>query len=197
MNDPYRLSRRTLARSKAALLALLCVAAALFAAPAAAQAQLGSGPMAPDFDLPAIDGQPVRLSQFRGRFVVVHFAATWCPFCNAELPHLVALDKAYKGRGVQVLIVDVKEPKQLVARWAGRAGVAFPVLLDGDGAVATRYAPKDAQPALARDEVVVAANLLIDREGRTRFFSLLDTAQFDARLIALRAVLDELLAAGP
>jgi peroxiredoxin len=184
------------AGSKAVMLVLLCVAAAFLAAPAAADAQRGVGQVAPDFDLPATEGQPVRLLQLRDRFVVIHFAATWCPFCNAELPHLVALDRAYKGKGVQVLIVDIKESKRVVERWAGKAGVTFPVLLDGDGTVAARYAPKDAQPDLARDEVMVAANLVIDREGRIRFFSLLDTAQFDARLIALRAVLDGLLA-GP
>ena len=175
-------------------LALVCVAAAFLPTPAAADAQRGLGQVAPDFDLPAIEGQPVRLSQLRGRIIVVHFAATWCPFCNAELPHLVALDKAYKDRGVQVLIVDVKESKRVVERWSRKAGVSFPVLLDGDGAVATRYAPKDVQPDLGRDEVMVASNLLIDKEGRIRFFSVLDTARFDARLAALRAVLDELLA---
>lgn len=195
MSGLYKAPLRALTGSKAVWFALLCVVAACLLAPAAAHAQRGTGQIARDFDLPAIEGQPVRLSQFRGRFVVVHFAATWCPFCNAELPHLVALAKAYEGKGVQVLIVDIKEPKRLVARWAGKAGVAFPVLLDGDGAVATRYAPKDVQPDLARDEAMVAANLLIDREGRIRFFSVLDTAQFDARLIALRAVLDGLLAA--
>jgi hypothetical protein len=51
------------------------------------------------------------------------------------------------------------------------------------------------QPDLGRDEVMVASNLLIDREGRIRFFSLLDTAGFDARLVNLRAVLDALLEA--
>ncbi|MBI5716602.1 MAG: TlpA family protein disulfide reductase [Burkholderiales bacterium] len=163
-------------------------------APVAAGAPPGPGQVAPDFDLPAIDGSRVRLSQLRERFVVLHFAATWCPFCNAELPHLVALDKAYKEKGVQVLIVDVKEGKRVVERWSSKAGVAFPVLLDSDGAVATRYAPKDVQPDLGRDEVMVASNLLIDKEGRIRFFSLLDTARFDARLVALRAALDEHLA---
>jgi peroxiredoxin len=195
MNEVRKVFNWAIGGSKALAIALLCTAAAFLGAPAAADVQRGAGTAAPDFDLPAIEGPPVQLSQLRGRVVVIHFAATWCPFCNAELPHLVALDRAYKGRGVQVLLVDVKESKRMVGRWASKGGVTFPVLLDADGAVAARYAPKDAQPDLARDEVMVAANLVIDREGRIRFFSLLDTTQFDARLIGLRAVLDDLLAA--
>ena len=143
----------------------------------------------------SLEGQPLKLSQFRDRFVVIHFATTWCPFCNAELPQLELLNKTYRDRGVQVLIVDIKEPKRLVERTARKFGLTFPVLLDEDGAVAKRYAPpKTVQPDLGRDEVMVASNLLIDKEGRIRFFSVLDTARFDAKLVALRAVLDDLLA---
>lgn len=161
----------------------------------AADAPPGVGTMAPEFSLVSVEGRPLALSQLRGRIVVIHFAATWCPFCNAELPHLVALDKAYQDRGVQVLIVDINERKSAVERMVRKFGVGFPVLLDADGAVAKRYAPpQTVQPDLGRDEVMVAANLLIDQDGRIRFFSLLDTARFDAKLVALRAVLDELLA---
>jgi peroxiredoxin len=188
--------RRWLA-SASLLVAALSLAAV---SPAAASPQggpAGVGHAAPEFQLPSLDGQTVSLAALRGRPVVIHFAATWCPFCNAELPNLIALDRAYKARGVQVLIVDINESRSKVERWARKHGVTFPVLLDADGAVAKRYAPpKTVQPDLGRDEVMVAANLLIDRQGQVRFFSLLDSASFDARLVALRARLDELLA-GP
>lgn len=173
------------------------LAAAAFAlaplAPVAAQSY-GVGQSAPEFALPSLDGQTVTLAQLRGRPVVIHFAATWCPFCNAEAPHLEALHQSYRGRGVQVLIIDIKEPQALVARTARKLGFTFPVLLDEDGSVAQRYAPpKEILPELSRDEVMVAANLLVDREGRIRFYSVLDTKQFDAKLVALRAVLDRVL----
>ena len=173
--------------------AALAIAAA---SPAAApkDAALGLGQLAPEFALATLDGQTVRLSQLRGRFVVVHFAATWCPFCNAEAPHLELLHKTYRDRGVQVLIVDIGESKRIVQRSAQKLGFTFPVLLDADGSAAKLYAPpKSVQPDLGRDEVMVASNLLIDRDGRIRFFSLLDSAAFDAKLTALRAVLDDLL----
>jgi len=63
------------------------------------------------------------------------------------------------------------------------------------GDVALR--PADALPDLPRDQVPIASNLIIDREGIIRFFTLLDSANFDARLVALRTRLDELLAAKP
>ena len=85
------------------------------------------------------------------------------------------------------------EPPLVVAGWARKAGFAFPVLLDADGSVAESYAPAGVLPDLPRNQVVIASNLLIDRAGRIQFFSLLDSANFDARLVALRAKLDELL----
>src|SRR6266568_3931812 len=47
---------------------------------------------------------------------------------------------------------------------------SFPVLLDTNGAVSAKYAPEGVQPALARDEVPIASNLVIDKEGRIRFY---------------------------
>ena len=78
--------------------------------------------------------------------------------------------------------------------WAQKHGFTFPVLLDVDGAAAARYPPADAVPDLPRHEVAIAGNLIIGPEGRIRFFTLLDSMNFDARLVALQARLDELLA---
>lgn len=104
-----------------------------------------------------------------------------------------ALYQKYKGRGVQVVVVDIKEDRATVKKWAASHGFSFPVALDHDGKVATSYAPPGAAPDLKRDEVCIASNLIIDREGRIQFFSLLDTASFDAKLIALQKKLDILL----
>jgi len=106
---------------------------------------------------------------------------------------LEALWQQYKSRNVQVLIIDVKESKEMTAKWAAARKFSFPVLLDADGKVAASYAPPDILPDLAREDVCVASNLLIDPEGKIRFFSLLDSKSFDAKLIALTAKLEELL----
>ncbi len=86
------------------------------------------------------------------------------------------------------------EGKEATEVWVTRSGFTFPVLLDSDGSVAASYAPAEVLPDLPRDQVVVASNLVIDSEGIIQFFSLLDTNSFDARLVALKEVLEELLA---
>lgn len=91
-------------------------------------------------------------------------------------------------------MINVKESKTKAARWAKALRWTLPVLLDLDGGVAVRYAPADVVPDLPRDQVPIASNMIIDREGRIQFYSLLDSANFDARLVALTARLDELLA---
>jgi peroxiredoxin len=93
---------------------------------------------------------------------------------------------------VQTLVIDVKETKEQTAEYARRWKFTFPVLLDNDGKVATLYAPPDAVPDLPRDQVPIASNLIIDPDGKIQFYSLLDSANFDARLIRLNEVLERL-----
>ena len=91
-------------------------------------------------------------------------------------------------------MINVKESKTKAARWAKALKWTLPVLLDLDGEVTVRYAPPDVLPDLPRDQVPIASNLIIDREGKIQFFTLLDSMNFDARLVALTARLEELLA---
>ena len=105
-----------------------------------------------------------------------------------------ALWRQYQDQGVQVLVIDVKESEEATREFAERSGYTFPVLLDLDGSVSASYAPDSVLPDLPRDQVPIASNLIIDGDGVIRFYSLLDSANFDAKLIQLRGVLDQLLA---
>ncbi len=149
---------------------------------------------APDFSLESIDGNIISLKDMEGKYIVLHIAATWCPFCNAEAPYLEELYNNYKDKNVAVLIIDVKESKELVVeKLQNKFNFTFPVLLDIDGKVAASFAPEGVLPDLARDEVMLASNLLIDPKGKIQFMSLLDSKNFDAKLLALKKKLDELL----
>jgi peroxiredoxin len=154
-----------------------------------------SGQMAsPVYNLPDLDGEVISSEAFKGSYVVLHIATTWCPFCNAEAPYLEALNKNYANHNVKVLIIDVKEPAQLVrTKLKEKFNLTFPILLDEEGLVAASFAPQDVLPDLARDEVMLASNLIIDPEGKIQYMSLLDSKNFDAKLVELRARLDELL----
>ena len=153
------------------------------------------GQPAPSFKLPGLDGKTYSLDQFRGRYVVIHFAATWCPFCNAEAPYLEQLYKDYKQKGVLVFIIDVKESKELVTKLFQKFNFTFPILLDEDGTISASYAPEGVLPDLPRHEVPLASNLIIDKEGNINFYSLLNTTNFDAKLTKIKQRLDELLTA--
>ncbi len=102
--------------------------------------------------------------------------------------------KKYKEHGVEFLVIGTGEPKNLISRLVGQAGYTLPVLLDRDGRVATAYNP-GGMPDLKASEVAIAANLIIDPEGKIQFFSLLDSKHFDARLSKLQKRLDNLLQA--
>jgi len=149
---------------------------------------------APDFTLSSLENDTIKLKDYKGKFVVLHIATTWCPFCNAEAPHLEKLYQDYKDKNVAVLLMDVKEPKELIEeKLKKKYNLTFPILLDYDGSVAATFAPKDVLPDLSRDEVMLASNILIDPEGNIQFMSLLDSKNFDAELIQLKKRLDELL----
>jgi hypothetical protein len=93
-----------------------------------------------------------------------------------------------------VLVIDVAESREKAEEYARRSEFTFPVLLDADGRTSASYAPPGVLPDLPRDQVPIASNLILDREGKIRFYSLLDSANFDAKLVALTARLEELLA---
>ena len=94
-----------------------------------------------------------------------------------------------------MVVIDVQETREKTDEYAKRSKFTFLVLRDADGKVSTSYAPRGVQPDLPRDQVPIASNLIIDREGKIRYYSLLDTTSFDAKLVGLTARLEGLLSA--
>lgn len=75
-----------------------------------------------------INGRYIRLSDYRGKIVLVNFWATWCPPCRTEIPDLIGLQRDYRSRGLQV--IGVTYPPQKLAevrRFVRRAKVNYPV----------------------------------------------------------------------
>jgi thiol-disulfide isomerase/thioredoxin len=67
-----------------------------------------------------LDGQPMRLADFRGKAVWLNFWASWCPPCQAETPTIRDLAKEYSGRGLVVVAVNVQETADIARRYAER-----------------------------------------------------------------------------
>jgi peroxiredoxin len=91
------------------------------------------GRQAPDFELATLDGRKVKLSDYRGKAVVLNFWATWCGPCRIEMPWFVDLQKQYAAEGLTILGVamDDSDP-QKIAQFASEMGVNYPVLLGTD-----------------------------------------------------------------
>jgi peroxiredoxin len=101
---------------------------------------IGVGDRAPEFALAGLDGRQVRLSDLRGKIVLVHFWATWCPPCVEELPALDAVSRMLPGNDFQVLAVSVDAGgAQTVGPFLQRNRLTLPVLLDTNHAVTGRY----------------------------------------------------------
>ena len=122
----------------AALAVLVVFTAAAWHYAAGIQQVAAVGAPAPDFTLETLDGEAVRLSDFRGRPVVLNFWATWCPPCIEEAPALEALHQRYRDRLV-ILGVDHLEAAPAVTAFRDRFHLTYPLLLDRNGAVGERY----------------------------------------------------------
>ncbi len=86
--------------------------------------------MAPDFGLESLDGKTVRLSDFRGKAVLLNFWATWCQPCKIEMPWFEQLQKQYAHEGLQVIGVAMDDASnEDIAKFAKNLGVDYPILL--------------------------------------------------------------------
>lgn len=108
--------------------------------PASAEAAASSTQQtAPDFTLMDLSGRTVRLTDLRGKVVVLNFWATWCPPCRHEIPWFIDLQKKYGPKGLQVVGVSMDSTSPAdVAEFAKGMGINYTVAM-GDSQIAARY----------------------------------------------------------
>jgi len=98
------------------------------------------GDRAPEFSVTSLDGKPVSLSSFRGKVVMVHFWATWCPPCVEELPTLERLYRSSFGKDLDILAVSVDEGGAgAVVPFMQKNRFALPIVLNPDQSVSKAY----------------------------------------------------------
>ena len=98
-------------------------------------------PIAPQFTVRGLDGRSLKLSDFKGKAVVLDFWATWCGPCRASMPHLSHLQDRYSRQGLDVLGLSVDDADaQTVRRYADRLGVKFRLAM-ADERVLDLYGP--------------------------------------------------------
>jgi peroxiredoxin len=128
--------------SGAWLVAAAVVSAALFAlfTGSGAPPPLGRGSPAPAFQLESLGGgDAVRLSDHRGRVVLINFWATWCKPCEDEMPAMERLYAELRDEGFELLAISVDDDIGSVADFQGRLSLSFPILLDPDKRVSQDY----------------------------------------------------------
>ena len=110
---------------KIAIAALFLLASTL---PASA---LQEGDKAPDFSLPLVQSQKaLKLSDYKGKVVLVNFWATWCPPCRAEIPGFIKVYEKNKKKGFVILGLSVdKEGPSTVAPFLKKNKVSYPVAM--------------------------------------------------------------------
>ncbi|MFC4767018.1 TlpA family protein disulfide reductase [Effusibacillus consociatus] len=98
------------------------------------------GYMAPDFTLKDLDGNRVKISELKGKKVLINFWASWCPSCKAEMAELVEMSQKYKDQiafyGVNLTATDNEEA---VKNFVREYNIQFPTLMDRDGLVGNQY----------------------------------------------------------
>jgi thiol-disulfide isomerase/thioredoxin len=98
------------------------------------------GASAPDFNLESISGNKVRMSEMRGKVVLLNFWASWCSPCREEIPSLISLNAALTGKNFQLLAVAIDEGgRDAVMQFFSRTRVSLPTLFDPGGLAGRRY----------------------------------------------------------
>jgi peroxiredoxin len=135
----------------------VCLATGIFSScqsrMAASRLTVGSTP--PDFTLQDSNGAPIKLSEYKGKVVLLDFWATWCTGCKEEIPWYMEFAKKYEHSGLAVIGVSVDQEGWTVVRPFMRdKQMNYPVVL-GDDNLAKRY-----------NLTSMPLTLLIDREGK-------------------------------
>lgn len=111
-----------------------------------------------DFQLLNENGEKIRLSNYKGKKVMINFFATWCGPCQEEMPILVEIDKRTDKKKLEIIGVNVtkEEPNpNLVRKFVSHFQVKFEVLFDGEGKVMKDY-----------QLIGIPTTLLIDESGK-------------------------------
>lgn len=136
-----------------------------------------NGEPAPTFEAKTLAGGQIRLpADYAGKVVALRFWADWCPYCRKEMAELGPVHARLRGRGLEILAVNVAQDRDTVRRFVAPLGIAYPVLLDPEGEVARSYGVQ-----------ALPVTWLLDRRGmvRSKIVGEATAAVFEARVSEL------------
>ncbi len=130
------------------------------------------GQMAPDFLIKEAGGKIYRLSDLKGKVVMLQFTASWCSVCRKEMPFIESeIWQEKKSEGFVVIGIDRDEPVEKVLQFKKDIAVTYPLALDPGADIFGLFAEKEAG---------VTRNVIIDRTGKIIFLTrLFEKEEFD------------------
>jgi peroxiredoxin len=131
-----------------------------------------AGDQAPDFIINEAGGKSYRLSDLRGKVVMLQFTASWCSVCRQEMPFIEKeIWKPGMDSGLAIIGIDRDEPLEKVLKFKKDIGVTYPLALDPGADIFGLFALKESG---------VTRNVIIDRKGKIIFLTrLFDREEFD------------------
>jgi len=130
------------------------------------------GNMAPDFETTLVDGTPFKLSDKKGKIVMLQFTASWCSVCREEMPFIEdEIWQQLKDKDFIVIGIDRDEPIEKVIEFAKQTNISYPLALDPEAEIFQKYALKKAG---------VTRNIIINRKGEIIYLTrLFNRTEFD------------------
>jgi peroxiredoxin len=130
------------------------------------------GDIAPDFIINEAGGKSYRLSDLKGKVVMLQFTASWCSVCRTEMPFIEKEIWGAKSSSDLVVIgIDRDEPPEKVLKFQKDMSITYPLALDPGAGIFSLFAHKEAG---------VTRNVIIDRSGKIIFLTrLFDRTEFD------------------
>jgi len=149
------------------------VAAALVLLLCGAATAMKIGDVAPDFTRIDLAGKQVRLAEYRGKWVLLNFWATWCAPCREEMPRFSGWQRDYGAKSLQVIGVSMDDDVAAVKQFLTAYPVSYPIVM-GDAKFAEGFGGVLGLPL----------SYLIDTQGRVvaRYQGEVDLAKIDAKL---------------
>lgn len=140
------------------------------------------GDMAPDFTATLDNGKTFKLSDYRGKVVMLQFTASWCGVCRQEMPFIEKeIWQMHKDRGLVVIGVDKDEPLEKLQALTKATGITYPLALDPGGDIFSLYALKKSG---------ITRNVIVDRDGRIVYLTrLFNREEFDDMKMKIEEIL--------
>lgn len=125
------------------------------------------GDVAPNFEMNLSDGSKLKLSDLKGKVVMLQFTASWCGVCRKEMPFIEKeIWQVHKKKDFVLYALDLDEPIEKAEKLISATGITYLVALDEEAGIFTKYAHKESG---------VTRNVIINREGEiiylTRLFN--------------------------